>query len=185
MKKMLSLMIAVLTILTLLSSCADQASEAPIERPSPSATDSFIPPAVEPDPSLNANPAPPKEPSKNNGGDTHVDVDLTALSSTMVYGEVFNMMMEPDSYIGKTIKMRGLYYINYYELTAKYYHFVVIQDATACCAQGLEFIWIGEHVYPDDYPEDETEIEVIGVWESYEEEGQTWFRIKTNAISVL
>jgi hypothetical protein len=181
MKEKISLLIAVLTILTLLSGCADQASEAPIEMPSPSAADSFIPPAAEPDSSPNANPVPPEEPSKNNGGDLAVDVDLTALSSTMVYGEVFNMMMEPESYIGKTIKMRGLYYVNYYELTAKYYHFVVIQDATACCAQGLEFVWIGDH----NYPEDETEIEVTGVWESYEEDGQTWFRIRTNAISVL
>ena len=29
------------------------------------------------------------------------DVDLTLLSSTMVYSEVYNMMVDPDSYIGK------------------------------------------------------------------------------------
>ena len=36
-----------------------------------------------------------------------VDVDLTALSSTMVYSEVFNMLNTPENYVGKTIKMTG------------------------------------------------------------------------------
>ena len=39
--------------------------------------------------------------------DPSVDVDLTTLSSTMVYSEVFNMMMEPIAYEGQTIKMDG------------------------------------------------------------------------------
>ena len=43
-----------------------------------------------------------------------VDVDLTRLSSTMVYSEVYNMMYTPGDYIGKTIKMTGqfVYYEN-------------------------------------------------------------------------
>ena len=36
-----------------------------------------------------------------------VDADLTRLSSTMVYSEVYNMMYTPGDYIGKTIKMTG------------------------------------------------------------------------------
>ena len=31
------------------------------------------------------------------------DVDLTNLSSTMVYSEVYNMMSTPENYIGKTV----------------------------------------------------------------------------------
>ena len=38
-------------------------------------------------------------------------VDLTRLSATMVYAEVFNMMVEPENYVGKTIKMNGLFYV--------------------------------------------------------------------------
>ena len=44
------------------------------------------------------------EPTQSTDG---VDVDLTRLSSTMVYSEVYNMMYAPDDYIGKTIKMTG------------------------------------------------------------------------------
>ena len=36
-----------------------------------------------------------------------VDVDLTQLSSTMLYSEVYNMVMSPEDYVGKTVKMNG------------------------------------------------------------------------------
>ena len=40
----------------------------------------------------------------------------------------------------------------------------------ACCAQGLEFVWgDGSHKYPDEYPAEDTEIEVQGTFETYKE----------------
>jgi len=114
-----------------------------------------------------------------------VDVDLTVLSSTMVYAEVYNMMVRPDDYIGKVVKMRGPYYTSYYDETDKYYHYVIIEDATACCQQGLEFIWDGGHTYPDDYPENNKNIEVVGVFESYEELGSTYYYLAAADISIL
>ena len=112
-------------------------------------------------------------------------VDLTQLSSTMVYAEVYNMMMSPEEYVGKTIKMDGLYYASYIPDMDVYYHFVVIQDATACCEQGLEFIWNGDHTYPNGYPKDETPVEVTGIWRSLEEDGNTYYYIATDGITVL
>ena len=41
------------------------------------------------------------------------DVDLTTLSSTMVYSEVYNMMTAPSDYIGKNVKMKGNF--SYYQ----------------------------------------------------------------------
>ena len=100
-----------------------------------------------------------------------IDVDLTKLSSTMVYSEVYNMMVSPDNYTGKTVKMNGVF--AYYEdpETKKQYFACIIADATACCSQGLEFILAGEHSYPDDYPELGTEITVVGTFQTYEENG--------------
>lgn len=58
-----------------------------------------------------------------------------------------------------------------YEPTQKYYFYCVIQDATACCAQGLEFVWDdGTHVYPDEYPEDNAKVIIEGTFETYREE---------------
>jgi len=102
--------------------------------------------------------------------DPNVDVDLTVMNSDMVYATVYQMLMDPDSYIGKKVKIDGPYYSTLYEDTGVRYHFVIIEDATACCQQGMEFIWDdGSHVYPDDYPADETRVSVIGTFETYKD----------------
>ena len=114
-----------------------------------------------------------------------VDVDLTTLGSTMVYAEVTSMMNNPDDYFGKTIKMSGPYAVAFYNETGLYYHYVIVEDATACCQGGLEFIWNGDHVYPDDYPEEKSSIEVEGVFGSYEELGRTYYYLAVDDIAIL
>ena len=110
--------------------------------------------------------------------DDGIDVDLTQLSSTMVYSEVYNMMYTPDDYIGKTVKMKGQF--AYYEdpETKAQYFACIIADATACCSQGLEFILTGKHSYPNDYPELGSEITVTGIFEVYTENGFQYCRLK-------
>ncbi|MCR5784549.1 MAG: hypothetical protein K6G40_02765 [Eubacterium sp.] len=100
-----------------------------------------------------------------------IDVDLTAMSSTMVYSEVYNMVTVPDDYIGKTVKMCGLFSVYEDEQSGKIYYACVIQDATQCCAQGIEFVLEGDYSYPEDYPEIGAEITVTGMFETYEEDG--------------
>ena len=120
------------------------------------------------------------KPAQSTGG---IDVDLTKLSSTMVYSEVYNMMVSPDKYIGKTVKMNGAF--AYYEdpETKKQYFACIIADATACCSQGLEFILTGEHTYPNDYPEVYSDITVTGTFETYEENGYNYCRLVNAAFS--
>ena len=98
-----------------------------------------------------------------------VDVDLTKLSKTMVYSEVYNIMVNPDDYIGKTIRMGGAYNIFVDETTGMTYYYCVIQDATACCAQGIEFILTDDYKYPDDYPDEGENITVVGNFDTYME----------------
>ena len=68
------------------------------------------------------------------------DIDLTALSRTMVYSEVYNMMMTPENYIGKVVRMNGL--CSTFESVAvdgqeaRVYYTCIIFDATACCSPG-------------------------------------------------
>lgn len=98
-----------------------------------------------------------------------IDVDLTTLSSTMVYSEVFNMVSTPENYIGKTIKMDGAFRSFHDDSTGNDYFSCIIQDATACCAQGLEFVLTEDYSYPEDYPEEGGFITVIGVFDTYME----------------
>ena len=106
----------------------------------------------------------------NAQADSSVDIDLTAMTSDMVYSTVYQMMNDPDSYVGKTVKIAGPYYATLYEDTGIYYHFIIIEDATACCQQGMEFVWgDGSHVYPDEYPELDERVEVTGTFEVYKD----------------
>ena len=114
-----------------------------------------------------------------------VDVDLTTLSSPVVFAEVNNMMLDPESYVGKTIKAKGLYGVEKFNSEDDFFHYIVIPDATACCSQGLEFVWIGDYSYPNDYPKTDADIEVTGVWESYEENGFAYYRIAASDLAVI
>lgn len=108
-------------------------------------------------------------------------VDLTALSSTMVYAEVFNMTTFPEDYVGKTVKMRGQF------STGKLYaqdgsdgsmvFACIIQDATSCCAQGIPFDLAGSFSYPEDYPELGDQITVIGTFEKCTQDGLEFYRL--------
>lgn len=111
---------------------------------------------------------PDYEPAQASG---ELDVDLTTLSSTMVYSEIYNMMYEPDRYVGKRIKMNGQFTVYEDSNTGAVYTACIIMDATACCSQGLEFVLAGEHSYPADDPELGTEITVVGTFQTYEENG--------------
>ena len=122
------------------------------------------------------------EPSQPSAG--KVDVDLTVLSSTMVYSEVYNMLyFYPEDYYGKNVKMTGQF--NVYQWVDEsgivadmpVAYACIISDATACCAEGVEFVLEGDYTYPDDYPELGTEITVIGEFQSYEENGVTWYHL--------
>lgn len=110
--------------------------------------------------------------NKQNVSAEDLDLDLTKLSSTMVYSEVYNMMNTPDDYIGKKVKMQGAFSV--YEGEERNYYACIIADATACCQQGMEFVRKGEHKYPEDYPELGDDITVTGVFETYYE-GETRF----------
>lgn len=95
-----------------------------------------------------------------------VDVDLTAMSSVMVYSEVYNMLGSPESYIGKTIKMKGQYTSYENPDTGRVYHACIVKDATACCAQGLEFTLAEDYSV---YPSEGEEVTVIGTFSVYQE----------------
>lgn len=97
------------------------------------------------------------------------ELDLTVLSSTMVYSEVFNMLTMPEEYVGKTVIIKGQF-TSYEDPDTKIRYFgCIIADATACCSQGLEFVLAGNHFYPQDYPNDGDEITIKGTFEIQEE----------------
>lgn len=120
-----------------------------------------------------------KKPSSNSGKVTQasdIDIDLTRLSSTMVYSEVYNMMNTPENYVGKMVRMNGKLAV--YKYPERNYYTCIIKDATACCQQGMEFLWAGNHKYPDDYPNEGDGIIVTGVFDIYYEGENKYVQLK-------
>ncbi len=129
-------------------------------------------------------PEPEPEPSEEVPGTTDgIDIDLTTLSSTMVYSEVYSMMVSPADYIGKTVKMDGQFALYHDESTGKYYFACIISDAAACCSQGIEFMLTDEYTYPDDYPKEGEKICVIGIFDTYQEGDYTYCTLRDSRIA--
>lgn len=91
--------------------------------------------------------------------DLKIDYDLTNMSSTMIYAEVFNMLIEPEKYENKRVKMKGFFTI-YNEGSKDEVYSVIVPDATACCQQGIEFFYD----FKDNKPVANSEITVTGIF---------------------
>lgn len=172
MKRLLCLLLAALTVLGL-GACGEK-SGAPTGETTFPITASEEPKPLQTLPLETA-------PSKDTGESGFVD--LTALSSTMVYGEVFAMMSSPEDYVGKTVKMQGIFSKGQLYAAGSLddggtVFACVIQDATACCAQGIPFELAGDHTYPQDYPELGDTITVVGTFEIHEQEGMQFCRLR-------
>ena len=108
-----------------------------------------------------------------------VDLDFTRMSSTMVYAYVYNIVCSPEDFLGQRFRIGGISDQSYWDQTDTVYHYVVIEDATACCAQGLEFVLTSED---DAYPLPGADIEISGEWAQYEEDGEIYFHILADQI---
>lgn len=129
-----------------------------------------------PTPAATATPRPTATPSPDG-----VDLDLTQLSATMVFAEVAAMVRTPEDYLGKTVRMAGPLAV--YEanpaLGIDYFYTVVIQDATACCQQGMEFIW------PEGtLPEAGTGLVVTGTFAEYDCGGLSSYHIVADTVEI-
>ncbi|MBR5712258.1 MAG: hypothetical protein IKX54_01550 [Lachnospiraceae bacterium] len=98
-----------------------------------------------------------------------VDIDLSAVSDTVAYTEVYSMMLEPEGYMDKVVKISGQYAHIYEETTGNNYFACILWDSTGCCTEGLEFVLGPEYKYPDDYPSEGDKITVVGVFDTYTE----------------
>ncbi len=118
--------------------------------------------------------------------DPNVDVDLTAYTINDMVIVLNSIIFKSDEYLGKTIKISGPYHEFWDEGTGKYYHYIMIEDETACCKNGIEFICNeGSNSNSDKYPEEDEMIEIMGVYSVYEEDGYTHYYLDTDGYTVI
>ena len=106
-----------------------------------------------------------------------VDIDLTQLSSSMIYAQVYDMVYKAEDYTGKTVKVRGPFSYFKDAKSGNEYFSVSVSDISACCSQAVEFVLKDERSYPEDYPALDTEITVVGKFNCYKEGVYTYCQL--------
>ena len=117
-------------------------------------------------------------------GSVQVDLDLSRMSGTIVYAEVYNLMYDPSPYLGKVLRIRGYYSFFRDPVSDSVYYACVIPDATACCMQGIEFVPAEEPADPDHYLEDSADLTVTGRLELYEDNGVCYLHLVDASIEL-
>ena len=123
----------------------------------------------------------PKTATASDG--TKVDYDLSEMNSNMVYAEVFNMMIEPEIYDDKVVKMKGNFAIYENSPTANggRSYAVIISDALACCQTGIEF----KYDFAGNEPKEGDIITVTGVYVTAMLPGDIVFNyVKANSVEM-
>ena len=105
-----------------------------------------------------------------------IDLDLSNASATVVFAQVSNMYAEPWNYLDAVIRIRGT--LDFYvKSSGQECSMVMVQDATACCGQGLEFVRKNDGIYSNSCPDYGQEVVVTGRFEIYQEDGASFIHL--------
>lgn len=111
------------------------------------------------------------------------DVDLTGLEGEELYYSVCDLTMSPSEFLGKNVRLTGQFLIysgldeDGQVIPDQNYYVCRVIDPTGCLFQEIEFVPTGNPVLPDDFPRLGSPITVQGTFDTYEEDGQTYYRL--------
>ncbi len=100
--------------------------------------------------------------AESTDSNSEIDFDLSAMNSDLVYATVFQMMIDSESYINKTVRMKGelAIYENSPTANGGRAYAVIISDALACCKQGIEF----KYNFGENEPKNGDIVTVTGIY---------------------
>lgn len=68
-----------------------------------------------------------------------VDIDLSQMPQNLMYAQVYEILYNPEQFLGKSVRITGPYSASADPETGEIHRACLIRDATACCTQGMEF----------------------------------------------
>ncbi|MDR1795397.1 MAG: hypothetical protein LBR25_08390 [Erysipelotrichaceae bacterium] len=112
--------------------------------------------------------------------------DPFVLREKMFLAQFSDIYMNIDDYLGKAIKYEGMFtYYVWEEMDMAYY--MVYRMSPGCCGNdglaGFEVVW-PEGAQPT-WPQENDWVEVVGVLEQYEDNGQQYLRLRIVSLTVL
>ncbi|MGJ4849635.1 hypothetical protein ACH6CV_05230 [Bacillota bacterium Meth-B3] len=108
-----------------------------------------------------------------------IDIDLTKMGKTSAYAYLVNILGAPDDYVGRRIRLKGIADESYLDETDTTYHYIVVTDASSCCAQGVEYVLSSQDA---SHPAPGAWFEISGIFERYEEDGTPYFHVVADEI---
>ncbi|MBR0385045.1 MAG: hypothetical protein IJI05_00690 [Erysipelotrichaceae bacterium] len=110
-----------------------------------------------------------------------IDLDLTNMTSNMIFATVSNMMATPDNFADKVVRFSGYFLQSRDASSDKVYNCCIVPDALACCAEGLEFVLLDGY----SYPEEGQDIMITGVFRVYYNESFSYCVIENAEIKLI
>lgn len=110
---------------------------------------------------------------------------LVEIREKMFIAQTNDVYLNPEEYLGKTIKLEGIFQVQSYADTESPYYFV-IRYGPGCCGTdgnaGFEVMWDQVDAV---YPAENDWVEAIGVLGAYEEDGYPYICINLASLKVL
>jgi hypothetical protein len=110
---------------------------------------------------------------------------LVEIREKMFIAQTNDVYLNPEEYLGKTIKLEGIFQVQSYADTESPYYFV-IRYGPGCCGTdgnaGFEVMWDQVDAV---YPAEDDWVEAIGVLGAYEEDGYPYICINLSSLKVL
>jgi len=110
------------------------------------------------------------------------DSDTIIIDDKVFIAMVSDIYANTDNYIGKTIKLSGLYDITKDDKTGKTYYSVYRCDTAGCCTCGIEVDWDDNFDYPS--PQQDQNVTATGVLDSYEENDQKYLVLHLSELTI-
>jgi uncharacterized membrane protein YcgQ (UPF0703/DUF1980 family) len=116
------------------------------------------------------------------------DTSIIEIKEKMFIAQTNDVYLNPEDYLGKTIKLEGLFKSEQYGGSDPAYCFV-LRYGPGCCGNdgnaGFEVAWDKQAEASKTYPNVDDWVEAIGVLKSYEEDGFPYLYIALSELSVL
>lgn len=111
-------------------------------------------------------------------------MDLSDMSYTMAYAQVYSMVMAPKRHQGETLKIKGSYY-GFQTQEGQDVHLILIIDEAGCCEVGMEFQITGNLAWPQDYPPNNSIILLTGLMDIIHHGDNPYPLLVANEIQVV
>lgn len=127
--------------------------------------------------------APEESPEASNTFQADSGDEIIDITEKMYVTYINEIYINTEDYLGKTVCIEGMFTSEYYEPTDTTYYYVY-RVGPGCCGNdgsmcGFEFSWDSADTLTDN-----DWIEVVGILDSYEEDGYTFLTLRAQSVTV-